>query len=261
MPRSQSPRYPLSRRGFFTSAAAAIAVPAQSVAPPQAVSGGSKLRVQFTPGGHTSPLEMYAMFEDDLFRDCDTTVFPHPNAFHGLSDRSGPDVVVTNDWITGGWPEADRQHMVKYLDSGKGLVVLHHAVGTNNNEWPWFSEEATGVMLWNPDVPGMKTQSRLKQFVRQTLSPVGNHPITKGIEPFTLPWDETFPNMWLSPKITPVIQSDDPDYVQPAVGWVGVHPKARVVCFSPGHTRFACADPMYRKVVHNMILWAGGKLS
>jgi type 1 glutamine amidotransferase len=204
---------------------------------------------------------MYAMFEDDLFGDCDATVFPHPTAFNRLNEPSGADVVVLNDWITGGWPEADRQHMVRFLDSGKGLVLLHHAVGTNNNEWPWFSEEATGVMLWNPGVPGMKTQSRLKQFVRQTLSPVGSHPITKGLTPFSLPWDETFPNMWLSPRITPVIESDDPDYVQPTVGWVGVHPKARVVCFSPGHTRFVCADPMYRKVVHNMVLWAGRRLS
>jgi len=250
-----------SRRSFMALGAAAAAAPASSVASPQQSSSAGALRVQFTPGGHTSPLEMYAMFEDPLFRDCATTVFPHPNAFSGLSEPSGPDVVVTNDWITGGWSEADRQRMVKYLDTGKGLVVLHHAVGTNNNEWPWFSEEVTGVMLWNPDNPAMKTQSRLKQFVRQTLSPVGSHPITKGIEPFELPWDETFPNMWLSPKITPVIESDDPHYAQPTVGWVGVHPKARVACLSPGHTRFACADPMYRRVVHNMILWAGGRLS
>jgi hypothetical protein len=207
---------------------------------------------------------MYAMFEEPLFRDLETTVRPHPNAFRDLSGsggRPGPDVVVTCDWITGGWPEADRPYMLKYLDAGKGLIVLHHAVGTNNDEWPWWSENVTGVMLWNPGVPGMKTQSRLKQWPRQTLRPVGNHPIVRGIEPFQLPWDETFPNMWLSPKITPLIESDDSDFVQPTVGWVGLHPKGRVVCFEPGHTRYATADPMFRKVIHNMILWAGGRLS
>ncbi len=246
---------------FFALGAAATAAPKSSIAAPQGSSGSARVKVQFTPGGHTAPLEIYAMFEDRLFGDCDTMVRPHPHAFDELSSAAGPDVVVTYDWITGGWPEAEREYMTKYLDSGKGLVVLHHAVGTNNDEWPWFGEHVTGVMLWNPDNPAMKTQSRLKQFVRQTLRPVGNHPITKGLRPFVLPWDETFPNMWLAPGITPVIESDDPDFVQPTVGWVGIHPKARVVCFEPGHTRYACSNPMFRKVVHNMILWAGGKLS
>lgn len=254
----------ISRRSFLVSAVAATTLSESSSPAQVSQRGRAPLRVQFTPGGHTVPLQMYAMFEDELFRDLDTMVLPHPNPFRGLSGgpgQPGPDVVVTCDWITGGWPEADRQSMLKYLDSGKGLVVLHHAVGTNNDEWPWFSENITGVMLWNPGAPGMKTQSRLKQFPRQTLRPVGDHPIVRGIEPFQLPWDETFPNMWLSPKITPLIESDDPDFVQPVVGWVGLHPKGRVVCFEPGHTRFATADPTYRKVVHNMILWCGGSLS
>src|SRR4051794_14419345 len=43
------------------------------------------------------------------------------------------------------------------------------------------------------------SEARLKQFPRQILSPVGNHPVVRGIEPFQIPWDETFPNMWLSP--------------------------------------------------------------
>jgi hypothetical protein len=168
---------------------------------------------------------------------------------------------VTNDWITGQWPERDRTNMVKQLDAGKGLVVLHHAVGTNNDAWQWWSEEVIGCTLYNTNVPGMKTQARLKQFVRQTIKPVGNHPIVRGIEPFRLPWDETFPNMWISPKSTVLFESDDPSFNNPAVGWVGPHQKARVVCFQPGHTRNVCQDPNYRKVVHNMVVWAGGKLS
>jgi hypothetical protein len=243
----------LSRRGFLGSSLAVAAAPKVSPAAPAA-----PLRVQFTPGGHTAPMEIYAMFEDPSFRDLDTWVVPHPNAF---GDLSAVDVVVTVDWITGGWIEADRQLMLRHLDAGKGLVILHHAVGTNNDQWPWWAENVTGCLLWNPEGKAMKTQARLKQFPRQTLRPVGRHPIVRGIEPFPLPWDETFPNMWLSPKITPLLESDDPDFVQPTVGWVGIHPKARVVCFEPGHTRFVCADPMFRKVIHNMILWSGGRLS
>jgi Trehalose utilisation len=253
----------LSRRNFLGAALAAAALPklaldAAAAPVPQAGRNGQRLRVQFTTGGHTAPLQLYAMFESPLFQDMQTRVLPHPHAFDDLSEI---DVVVTNDWITDGWTQADRDFMVKFLDAGKGLVVLHHAVGTNNNQWPWFSENVTGVMLWNPDVPGMKTQARLKQFVRQTITPVGNHPIVRGMKPFVLPWDETFPNMWLAPKITPLVHSDDPDMVNPTVGWVGVHPKAKVSCLQPGHTRWVCEDPNYRHLVHNMILWGGGRLS
>jgi hypothetical protein len=252
-----------SRRNLLGAALAAAAIPklalkAAAGPAPQAGRNGQRLRVQFTTGGHTAPLQLYAMFEKPLYQDMHTMVLPHPNAF---DDLSRVDVVVTNDWITDGWSEADRNRMVKYLDAGKGLVVLHHAVGTNNNQWPWFSENVTGVMLWNPDVPGMKTQARLKQFPRQTITPVGNHPIVRGLKPFVLPWDETFPNMWLSPKVTPLVESDDPDMVNPTVGWVGVHSKAKVACLQPGHTRWACEDPNYQNLVHNMILWAGGRLS
>jgi len=254
-----------SRRLFLASASSVAALaPVPSAAQSRARSTGqgrAPLRVQFTTGGHTVPLHLYAMFTDETFRDIETTVLPHPNAFRTLTGPNPPDVVVTCDWLTNSWPENEKEPMLRYLDSGKGLVVLHHAVGTNNGDWPWWSENVTGVMLWNPGVPGMKTQSRLKQFPRQTLRPIGDHPIVRNLDPFVLPWDETFPNMWLSPKITPLIQSDDPSFVNPTVGWVGVHSKARVVCFEPGHTRFACADPMYRKVVRNMILWAGGRLS
>jgi hypothetical protein len=256
----------MSRRnllGAAVAAAAASQLPlartAHAAIPQQALPGGRRrLRVQFVPGGHTTPLQIFSMFEDAAFQAFDTVVWPHPDPFRAALAEGGPDVIVTNDWITGGWPVRDRENITKYLDAGKGLVVLHHAVGSNNNEWPWWSEQVTGVMLWNPGVPNMKTQSRLKQFVVQRLEPVGDHPIVKDLTSFMLPWDETFPNMWLSPKITPLIESDDPDYVQPTVGWVGVHPKARVCCLQPGHTRYVCQDPNYRKIVRNMIAWCGG---
>ena len=73
--------------------------------------------------------------------------------------------------------------------------------------------------------------------------PVGNHPIVRGLEPFKLPWDETFPNMWISPRATVLLESDDPSFNNPAVAWVGPHQKARVVCMQPGHTRHVCQDP------------------
>ncbi len=84
----------VSRRSFIgsTFVAAAMSNTFVSVEAAQArrVQSG-RLRVQFTTGGHTSPLQMYAMFESPLFRDLDTVVLPHPNAFDGVggTERAG----------------------------------------------------------------------------------------------------------------------------------------------------------------------------
>lgn len=257
-----------SRRGFLGSTAAGLLLSS-------AISRGSSfeleaaqsrqqqqpLRVQFSPGGHTAPLQIYAMFEDPLFKDMESWIRPHPNTFETVNSTNYPDVIVTNDWLTTEWPQNDKDNMVKHIEAGRGLVVLHHAVGTND-AWQWWTESVIGCHLYDTADPGMKTQARLKQFPIQTITPVGNHPINRGIDPFQLPWDETFPNMWISPKATPVFRTDDPSFRDPTVGWVGPPlPKGRVVSFSPGHTRFVCQDPNFRQVVHSMILWAGGRLA
>lgn len=223
---------------------------------------GTILRVQYTPGGHTVPLQQYEMFEDPSFRDLDTWVLPHPHPFDTINDPGGPDVLVLADYYTAGWPEKDRPHIQKYLDAGKGLVVLHHAVG-DNQQWNWWRESVLGGALLQYPFPDTR-RSGLKQFPRQTLTPVGTHPILREIQPFTLPPDELFYDMWFSPKAKVLLQSDDPDLKKVnngAIAWLGVHPKARVVCWQSGHTDLVNADPRYRHIVHNMILWAGGKLA
>ena len=250
----------ISRRSFLPSAVGAALLPRPSLFAQAQQNARPPLRVQYTTGSHTVPLQQYAMFDDEMFRDLDTWILPHPHPFDKINDPGGPDVVVLGDYVTANWPEADRPPMRDFLDAGKGLVVLHHAVG-DNQEWPWWYEEVTGGELIQVELPG-KLRSGLKQFPRQRLTPVGDHPIVRDIQPFVLPPDELFYNMWFSPNITVLLRSDDPDLanVDGTIAWVGVHPKARVVCFQSGHTDLVNNDPRYRKIVHNMILWAGGRL-
>jgi hypothetical protein len=249
----------VSRRTLMAAAAVAVL-------PKPSVSAAAPLRVQYTTGSHTVPLAQYAMFEDELFRDLDTWVYPHPHPFDGISGtpgHPGPDVIVLGDYETTNWPETDRPPMQKYLDSGKGLVVLHHSVGDNQN-WPYWYEQVMGGALIQTSEAQEHTghHSSLKQFPHQRLTPVGDHPIVRNIQPFLLPRDELFTDMWFSPKITELLRSDDPNLSNKGtIAWVGVHPKARVVCFQAGHTDWVNNDPRYHKVVHNMILWAGGRLT
>ena len=148
----------LSRRRFLGAtagfaAAAAAQVAAQNTRP--------RLRVQYTTGGHTVPLTQYAMFEDSLFTDFDTWVVPFPHPFDHINDPGGPDVIVLGSYLTGDYPEEDRPHIRTYLDSGKGLVVLHHAVGENQT-WPYWYQDVMGGALIQRAIPGMP-RSGLRQ--------------------------------------------------------------------------------------------------
>ncbi len=256
----------ISRRRFLGSAAAA-AVLAEGLLPLEGAQKEparrqNRLRVQFTTGGHFVPLSSFSMFTDVTFEDLETTAFPHPRAFRNLNGETGepsPDVLVLYDYFTESYDDQDQQSIRRYLDSGKGLVVLHHAL-CDNQRLPWWREEVTGGALIQLGVDGIK-RGRLKQFPVQQLEPVGEHPIVRGLPPFLLPRDELFVDMWLSPRITPLLKSNDPDLSNGTLAWIGVHPKARVVCMQPGHTAQVCAHPRYREIVHNMILWSGRRLS
>lgn len=258
-----------SRRKFIGSTTAGLLLAktvgntaiAQRAGLPDANSTHRKLRVQFSPGGHTAPLQIYAMFEDPGFSDLDSWVRPHPFAMDTVGLSEYPEVIVTNDWLTTEWPQRDKENLEKHLNAGRGLVVLHHAVGTND-KWKAWTDNYLGCHLYDTIDPGMKGQARLKQFPIQVITPIGDHPIVRGIDPFELPWDEGFPNMWISPNATPLFKTDDPTYRDPTIGWVGpALPKGRVCAFQPGHTDFVCQDPNFRKVVHNMILWTGERLA
>lgn len=251
----------ISRRTLFQATAGTALLTGNRLR----AAAAAPLRVQYTTGSHTVPIQQYAMFDDARFRDLDVWVRPHPHAFdaiNGAPGRPGPDVVVLGDYLTGDWPEGDKTLMRKYLDSGKGLVVLHHSVG-DNQLWPyWFQEVLGGGLVQREEMQEWtKHHSGLRQFPRQHISPVGDHPIVRNIHPFLLPRDELFTDMWFSPKAVTLLRSDDRNLTNNgAIAWLGVHPKARVVCFQAGHTDWVNMDPNYQKVVHNMILWAGGRL-
>ena len=82
------------------------------------------LRVLLVTGGHDHDPSFYSIFEgDNTFR---TNIRPHPTAFSG-DFRRNTDVLVLYDMIKTGLPENKRAHLREYLESGKGMVILHHA--------------------------------------------------------------------------------------------------------------------------------------
>ncbi len=168
----------------------------------------------------------------------------------------GPDVLLLNDRAD--WLAEEHAPVEEFLNAGRGLVVLHNALADNNN-WPSWYRGVTGGLQILSDHDGLRT-SVAKQNVSLRMHPSGQHPITQGIQPLQLSKEEAVKGMWQAREITPLLETDNKESDK-VVAWIGIHPKARVVCIQAGTSTETHAMQPYRMLIHNSVLWAAGRLS
>lgn len=208
-------------------------------------------RALVVTGGHDHDADFYSVFADDSIN---AKVNPHPLAF--TSDmRNRYDVVVLYDMILE-LEEKKQANLKAFVENGKGIVALHHSVCGNQN-WPWWYQEVLGGRYLYDEFEGKK--SSYIHDIDELITPVGQHPITHGLKPFRI-LDETYKNIWISPKVTPILKSDHPTS-DGTVAWISPYEKSRVVYLQLGHDRNANLNPNYQKLVRNAIQWAAGKLN
>ena len=210
--------------------------------------GAQPIRVELVTGGHSHELSFYSVFENNPeFR---INVNPHPLAFTG-DMRKSVDVLVLYD-MTDVNEEPRRKNLRDYLEAGKGLVVLHHAV-IDNQKWPWWYEEVTGGRYFLSTEGDHRASTYQHDVPLKVHSPV-KHPVTAGLEDFTIT-DEVYNFMWRSPKSQVLLEADRPEG-EKAVAWIGPWQKSRVVVIQLGHGKEAHQNASYRKLVRNAILWS-----
>ena len=207
------------------------------------------LRVELVTGGHGHELSFYSVFENNP--DFRIDVNPHPGAFTG-DMRKSVDVLVLYDMADVN-EEARRKNLRDFLEAGKGMVVLHHAV-IDNQHWPWWYEEVTGGRyLLNAE--GTLRASTYQHDVPLKVRATVKHPITASIGDFAIT-DEVYNFMWRSPRAQVLLEADRPEG-EKAVAWIGPWQKSRVVVIQLGHGKEAHENASYRKLVRNAILWCG----
>ncbi|MBI1786768.1 MAG: ThuA domain-containing protein [Acidobacteria bacterium] len=213
--------------------------------------GADPVRVQITTGGHPYDPSFYSLFEHE---GLSVTVNPHPSGF--LRDlRKSADVLVLYD-LADTTGEEERRNLEAFLESGRGLVVLHHAIA-DNWQWKWWYQEVVGGrFLMGQDGEMPRSAAKANEVIR--ARPVADHPILKGVGTLNL-LDETYNGMWISPNSRVLMETDNPNSNKPVV-WIGPWRKSRVAVIQLGHGPAAHRDPGYRKLVHNAILWAAGRL-
>ena len=152
--------------------------------------------------------------------------------------------------------ETGKKNLRAFVESGKGVVVLHHAL-LNYQAWPWWYRDVVGGsyrLRREGDVPS----STYKGDQRIAVAVEGEHPITRGLGPFQVV-DETYKHMWFSPKVRPLLTTDNPNGDR-LLAWVGPCATSRVVAIQLGHGPTVFSHPAYRALVHNAILWSAGRL-
>ena len=181
-------------------------------------------------------------------------------------------------------PDYYKQGLLDMMRTGSPFVVLHHALAAWP-AWPAWAEIVGGQFLYKPgpsrghDLP----DSGYRLDVAHTISPVSDHPITEGIEPFELV-DELYLAPVFEDLITPLFRSDfdfvdsnfysasralegklncRDDWSHPPgsniVGWVKNYEKSPIVYLQFGDGPSAYENPSFQKILSNAIRWAASE--
>lgn len=211
------------------------------------------LQVMVVTGGHDYQSSFYSIFEGD--KDFTWNHIPSNQTAFRKDFRNDFDVLVLYDFSQE-LDEPGKRNLQAFLESGKGVVVLHHAIADYQN-WPWWYKEVVGGRyLLNPDLnmPASTYKHDEELFVR----PVAQHPLLRGIDPMHIR-DETYKGMWISPEVKVLLQTDNPTSDGP-LAWISPYAKSKVVYIQLGHDSLSYDHPSFRLLVHNAIRWSGGRI-
>lgn len=208
------------------------------------------VRVEVVIGGHDFAPTFYQLFNGQP--DIEVNIVYQPEAY--TKDRlDRTDVIVQYDMMQSIRDE-HKENLKRFLESGKGLVVLHHAIASYQ-DWPWWYEQVVGGR-YILEAQGSKASTFLHD-VELVTETVAEHAVTKGVPPMHI-WDETYKGMWISPKVKVLITTDHPTSDGP-LAWVSPYEKSRVVYIQLGHGSEAHIHPHYQRLVRNAILWTAGR--
>lgn len=219
-----------------------------------------KLRVLIVTGGHDFEREpFFAMF--DSFQDVEWREVKHPeaNKLYAPDQRRTYDAVVLYDMpqeIT----DEQKTWFVETIKEGKGLLVLHHALGSYQS-WPDYAQIVGGKYLFaQQEIDGkVWPPSTFHEGVTFTVEIADKeHPITKGLQDFSIV-DEVYGGFWVSPEAHALLKVHHPQSGE-VVGWTKEYGKARVAYLAGGHGRSAYENANYRTLVQRALLWVGGMM-
>jgi type 1 glutamine amidotransferase len=217
-------------------------------------SGDEKVHVLVVTGGHEYNKEGFERLLNVLpiTYEC----VEHPNAHVMLK----PDVIAKYDVVLlydmpSKISEETQSDFIAMLEKGKGLVVLHHALGSYQR-WEEYTNIAGGKYHfnnWSKDDSIHPPSGYIHDVTFQVKVADRNHPVTKGVSDFKIT-DETYSKMEVLPSVHPLLVTDEPSSC-PLIAWTNDYRKARVATLLLGHDEKAWEHPSFQKILAQAILW------
>jgi type 1 glutamine amidotransferase len=221
-------------------------------ADPTPPAASPSIRALLITGGHDHPIGFYSIF--DSYKDTVHITVSSSAIAYAKDFRDKFDVLVLYDF-TRDLDETGKKNLRDFVESNKGVVVLHHAL-LDYQSWPWWYQEVVGGS-YRLGPTGNIPASTFKAGQPMSITPQ-KHPITDGIEPFQLT-DETYKRMWISPQVTPILITDNPNS-DSTIAWVSPYSKSKVAYIQLGHGPGSFDNSSFRTIVHNAILWSADRL-
>lgn len=213
--------------------------------PAKLAQGPVRPRILVVTGGHAYETSFYSLF-DGLNWD---HISSNEDAYK-QDLRKKYDVIVMYD-MSRTISDRAKKNLQDFLESGKGLVILHHAIASYQ-DWEWWWREVAGgryVLKAEPGFPASNYKHDEEIFVRAALK----HPVIGDTMPMHV-IDEVYGNLWISDKIQVLATTDHPGTNGPLV-WVSSYPKSRVVVNLLGHDHQSHRHAGFQQLVRNAILW------
>ncbi len=220
----------------------------------------SKIRVLVVTGGHGfEKAPFFKLFQDNPEVSFETAEPPQAHDLFRPDAAKAFDLLVLYDYnrpIT----EVAKADLLSWLQAGKGLLVLHHAIAAYP-DWPeyWKIIGARYYLKTNIVVDGVhKPRSAAKEgmhFHIHVADP--NHPVTQGVSDFEI-HDETYKLFDLAKDCHPLLTTDEP-LSHPVIAWAKTYERARVVYIESGHDHFAYENPNYQQLLRQAIRWTARK--
>jgi type 1 glutamine amidotransferase len=232
----------LSRRGFVGLAASAAAAMGATPVHLLVVTGGHEFDGSFWDIVESRPEWKLARRAHEPATTC--TAYNDPIA-------ADIDAVLLYD-MPRNITEPQQQNFLALFERGAGVVVLHHALA-GLQQWSTF-EEIIGLRMREKGEGGLPPFT-YKHDVAFELQRVDvRHPVLDGVPSFAV-FDETYGRMYYHPDIQPLMVTNHPTSI-PIVVWTRTYRKSRVVMIQPGHGPQIFANPHFRRLIGNAVLWA-----
>lgn len=180
-------------------------------------------------------------------------------------------LVVYSDGLAGHVAAGHVAELRKRYEAGRGLAVLHFALEPDGKEMAALFDDAIGGRFeagWS-----------VNPIWKMTGPVLAKHPVTRGVEPFEVE-EEFYYHLRLRDDVTPVLQALPPaaslgedgprsgnpavrkalaDQVPQTLAWVVENAnKSRGFGFTGGHFHQHWANPEFRQLVINAIVWTAG---